>query len=94
MTSEGMRDEARYKKQGFGNEIGITGGIGLLIVDFVNGFADPEAFGGGNIPEAIERTRTLLAVAREKAGRWLTHASSLRMMVRTAIFLPSRCRRC
>ncbi|NHN87966.1 isochorismatase family protein [Acetobacter conturbans] len=65
MTLEGMRDEARYRKQGFGNEIGITGGIGLLIVDFVNGFADPEAFGGGNIPEAIERTRALLAVARE-----------------------------
>ena len=26
MTAENMRDEARYQKQGFGNEIGIVGG--------------------------------------------------------------------
>ncbi|MBS0986254.1 MULTISPECIES: isochorismatase family protein [Acetobacter] len=64
MTNGHQRDEARYEKQGFGNEIGIAGGIGLLIVDFVNGFADPDAFGGGNIPQAMERTRTLLAEAR------------------------------
>lgn len=44
--------------------MGMTGRIALLIVDFVNGFADPEAFGGGNIPEAIERTKKLLATAR------------------------------
>lgn len=68
MTSQITRDEDRYRKQGFGNEIGIVGGIGLLIVDFVNGFADPDAFGGGNIPQAIDRTRTLLATAR--ARRW------------------------
>lgn len=40
--------------------------FGLLIIDFVNGFADPAVFGGGNIPPAIERTRTLLAHAREQ----------------------------
>ncbi|NHN90084.1 isochorismatase family protein [Acetobacter conturbans] len=68
MTSQITRDEDRYRKQGFGNEIGIVGGIGLLIVDFVNGFADPDAFGGGNIPQAIDRTRTPLATAR--ARRW------------------------
>ncbi|WP_236589703.1 isochorismatase family protein [Ramlibacter aurantiacus] len=39
---------------------------GLLIVDFVNGFADPAAFGGGNIGPAIECTRTLLAQARTR----------------------------
>ncbi|MBX0345058.1 isochorismatase family protein [Acetobacter sp. TBRC 12305] len=66
MTSQSPRDEERYRKQGFGNEIGIVGGIGLLIVDFVNGFADPNAFGGGNIPQAIERTRALLAAARTR----------------------------
>lgn len=69
MTAENMRDEARYQKQGFGNEIGIVGGIGLLIIDFVNGFADPEAFGGGNIPQAIERTQDLLAAARTRGWK-------------------------
>lgn len=64
MSTQTNRDEDRYRKQGFGNEMGMTGRIALLIVDFVNGFADPEAFGGGNIPEAIERTKTLLATAR------------------------------
>jgi len=64
MSTQDNRDEDRYKKQGFGNEMGMTGRIALLIVDFVNGFADPEAFGGGNIPDAIERTKTLLATAR------------------------------
>lgn len=64
MSTQDNRDEDRYKKQGFGNEMGMTGRIALLIVDFVKGFADPEAFGGGNIPAAIERTKTLLATAR------------------------------
>jgi maleamate amidohydrolase len=41
---------------------------GLLIVDFVNGFADPASFGGGNIAPAIECTRGLLASAR--ARKW------------------------
>ncbi|MFT9015622.1 MAG: isochorismatase family protein [Acetobacter sp.] len=69
MTSQSPRDEDRYRKQGFGNEIGIVSGIGLLIVDFVNGFADPNAFGGGNIPQAIERTRALLAAARTRGWK-------------------------
>lgn len=64
MTPDTSRDEDRYRKQGFGNEMGMVGRIGLLIIDFVNGFADPEAFGGGNIPQAIDRTRILLAHAR------------------------------
>lgn len=64
MSENTLRDEARYQRQGFGHEMGMTGKVGLLIVDFVNGFADPNAFGGGNIPQAIERTKTLLAVAR------------------------------
>lgn len=58
-------DEADiYARQGFGAPLGIVGITGLLIVDFVNGFADPDAFGGGNIPQAIERTQGLLATAR------------------------------
>ena len=35
-----------------------------MIVDFVNGFANPDQFGGGNIGEAIEGTQGLLAEAR------------------------------
>ncbi len=53
-----------YQKQGFGNRSGMGQRPALLIVDFVNGFADPDQFGGGNIGEAIENTRELLAEAR------------------------------
>ena len=53
-----------YQKQGFGNSSGIGQRPALLIVDFVNGFADPDQFGGGNIGEAIENTRDLLAAIR------------------------------
>ncbi len=53
-----------YCRQGFGAELGIRGRIGLLLVDFVKGFADPAAFGGGNIGAAITRSQALLAAAR------------------------------
>ena len=54
-----------YQKQGFGNSSGIGQRPALLIIDFVNGFANPDQFGGGNIGEAIEGTRGLLAEARD-----------------------------
>jgi maleamate amidohydrolase len=53
-----------YKQQGFGTPLPVQGNIGLLIVDFVVGFADPKTFGGCNIAPAIERTVHLLAAAR------------------------------
>ncbi len=56
-----------YERQGFGNSLEIKAPFGLLIVDFVNGFADPQAFGGGNIAAAISRTVTLLKHARQQA---------------------------
>jgi maleamate amidohydrolase len=60
-------DEARtYERQGFGNTLTPEAPYGLLIVDFVNSFADPGMFGGGNIRPAIEKTVTLLAAARER----------------------------
>ncbi|WP_238122217.1 MULTISPECIES: isochorismatase family protein [unclassified Xanthobacter] len=65
---ESGADGAVYARQGFGRALGIEGRIGLLIVDFVNGFADPAAFGGGNIPAAIARTREVLVKAR--AAGW------------------------
>ena len=55
-----------YRRQTFGAKLEPQAGVALLIVDFVNGFADPETFGGGNIPEAIERTVPLLAHARAR----------------------------
>lgn len=57
-----------YKQQGFGTPLPVKGNIGLLIVDFVVGFADPKTFGGGNIVSAIERTTHLLAAARR--NKW------------------------
>ncbi|NNL84094.1 MAG: isochorismatase family protein [Myxococcales bacterium] len=56
-----------YDKQGFGHSSGLGSRPALVIVDFVNGFTDPDAFGGGNIAEAIVKTRGLLAAAREHA---------------------------
>jgi maleamate amidohydrolase len=55
-----------YQRQSFGSTLEPKAPVGLLIVDFVNGFADPEVFGGGNIEPAIERTIPLLAHARER----------------------------
>jgi maleamate amidohydrolase len=57
-----------YHRQGFGTTLELRSPVGLLIIDFVNGFADPEVFGGGNIPLAIANTVPLLAAARER--RW------------------------
>ena len=59
-------DQDIYQKQGFGNALAPKAPFGLLIVDFVNGFADPLTFGGGNIDQAIECTRGLLASARDR----------------------------
>lgn len=62
-----------YERQGFGQDLELKAPFGLLIVDLVNGFADPTVFGGGNIQSAIERTRHLLAHARH-AGWAIAHS--------------------
>jgi len=59
-----MDESEIYRRQNFGNSSGFGARPALLIVDFVNGFADPDNFGGGNIAAAIERTVTLLAACR------------------------------
>lgn len=59
-----MDDLDVYTRQGFGNRSGFGKRPALVIVDFVNGFNDPDAFGGGNIPEAIAATARLLAACR------------------------------
>ncbi|MGQ9369574.1 isochorismatase family protein [Azospirillum sp. ST 5-10] len=61
-----MSETEVYDRQGFGRTLGFQGRIGLLIVDFVNGFADPAVFGGGNIGPAIARTAEVLAAARAR----------------------------
>ena len=53
-----------YDRQNFGNQSGFGMAPALLIVDFVNGFANPDEFGGGNIGRAIEATKGLLTECR------------------------------
>lgn len=55
-----------FRKQNFGNQIGFGQKAGLVIVDFVVGFADPDMFGGGNIQPAIDKTVELLAAFRKQ----------------------------
>jgi maleamate amidohydrolase len=59
-------DDQTYARQGFGNAFELKAPVGLLIIDFVNGFADPNVFGGGNIKEAINNTIPVLAEARKR----------------------------
>lgn len=67
IPTEGVQgDISAYARQGFGTALPLKAPMGLLIIDFVNGFADPAVFGGGNIPQAMARTQQLLAHARER----------------------------
>ena len=59
-----MANDDIYRKQTFGQKIGLGKRPVLLVVDFVNGFTDPEVFGGGNISEAVAATVPLLAFFR------------------------------
>jgi maleamate amidohydrolase len=59
-------DISAYERQGFGATMTPKPPYGLLIVDLVNGFADPAVFGGGNIAPAIAQTTHLLAHARSQ----------------------------
>ncbi len=54
-----------YQRQGYGGTSGFGSRPAVIVVDFVNGFADPEQFGGGNIGEAIDNTARLLPAARK-----------------------------
>jgi maleamate amidohydrolase len=54
-----------YQRQQFGQKTGFGGRPALLVIDFVNGFHDPEILGGGNIAEAVNATVPLLAFFRE-----------------------------
>ena len=54
-----------YQRQGYGGSSGFGSRPAVIVIDFVNGFADPEQFGGGNIGEAIDNTARLLPAARK-----------------------------
>ena len=59
-----MSDVDIYKHQNMGNSSGWGTRPALLIIDFTNGFNDPDKFGGGNIDPAIKRTAVLLDACR------------------------------
>ena len=59
-----MSGEDIYARQQFGQKTGIGNKPALLVIDFVNGFHDPEILGGGNIPDAVIATAPLLDFAR------------------------------
>jgi maleamate amidohydrolase len=59
-----VTDDDLYARQGFGRRLAIEGGCGLVVIDFVNGFLDPELLGGGNIGPAAEAAVEVLRRAR------------------------------
>lgn len=67
-----------YERQGYGRKSGFGDRPAIVVVDFVNGFADPDQFGGGNIQEAIDNTVELLQAARRVripiAFTWVVYA--------------------
>ena len=56
-----------YKAKGFASRSGFGRRPGLLIVDFINGFTDPNTPLGGNFDSQIEATRELLSVFRRES---------------------------
>ncbi|MHA3976758.1 isochorismatase family protein [Halovulum sp. GXIMD14794] len=61
-----MSDVDIYRKQQLGGTIVPGRRTALIVVDFVNGFLDPEMFGGGNTLEAAQATEPELAAFRDR----------------------------
>jgi len=61
-----MTDDDVYRRQQFGQKMGFGTAPALLVIDFVNGFHDPDILGGGNIAEAVVATVPLLALFRTR----------------------------
>lgn len=59
-----MSDIDVYARQKFGQDIAPGNNPALVLVDFVNGFLDPDHFGGGNCVAAAEAAVPVLAAAR------------------------------
>ena len=62
-----MSLESLYAEQTFGQKLGFGRRPMLHVVDFVNGFVDPEIFGGGNVKETVAATVPLLSFFRQHA---------------------------
>ena len=63
---DGMNTAEIYQRQGFGHTTGIGQRCGLLMVDFVNSFVDPQQLGGPHIQDAVQASVPLLEAFR----RW------------------------
>lgn len=61
-----MGREDVYRRQQFGQKTGFGRTPALLVIDFVNGFHDPDILGGGNIAEAVIATSPLLDFFRTR----------------------------
>ncbi len=61
-----MTSDDVYRQQQFGQKTGFGKTPALLVVDFVNGFTDPEILGGGNILDAVAATVPLLGFFRAR----------------------------
>jgi maleamate amidohydrolase len=61
-----MTSDEIYRTQQFGKRTGFGKRPSLLVVDFVNGVADPQVLGGGNIRDEIAAAAPLLAFFRER----------------------------
>lgn len=59
-----MSNEDVYRHQNFGNPSGIGSRCALVLVDFVNGFVDPDQFGGPHIEQAVHASVPLLDAFR------------------------------
>jgi nicotinamidase-related amidase len=59
-------EEQRYRKGGFGGQIGFGERPALLIIDFMYSFTDPEIAFGSNMDRELECTASLLHLARQK----------------------------
>jgi maleamate amidohydrolase len=78
-----MTGDDVYRKQQFGQKTGFGKSPALLVIDFVNGFVDPEILGGGNIADAVTATRPLLDDGSD-AGVWCQKVPRLKDLTENA----------
>ncbi len=61
-----MTGDEIYRNQQFGQRTGFGRSPALLVIDFVNGFTDPDILGGGNIADAVKASVPLLGFFRTR----------------------------
>lgn len=65
---QASRDAALYARQGFGESLGLGSSPALLLVDFMQGFIDPNILGSPEIETASRASIVALEFARR--GKW------------------------